>query len=189
MKHASRDTRCEMLGPIWRLAGGAILLGATLLGVTATSHARQLDDTACTVLRAEQTKLEQTGTRTAMEKGPDWARTHASVALLNDIARLIEVDENLSFRCPRPKPVIQATESADETEGQADAKAKPKPKAKEPKAAVVAPAAPKPKPAPAPKVQPKPKANDAYVPPPKTAQPAAVKQNPAPAAAPRPQPK
>ena len=189
MKHASRDTRCKMLRPIWRLGGGAILLGATLVGATATSHARQLDDTACTVLRAEQTKLEQTGTRTAMEKGPDWARTHASVALLNDIARLIDVDESISFRCPRPKPVILATESAEDNEGQADAKAKPKPKAKEPKAAVVAPAPPKPKPAPAPKAQPKPKANDAYVPPPKGAQPAAAKQNQAPATAPRPQPK
>lgn len=114
-----------------------------------------------------------------MEKGPDWARTHASVALLNDIARLIEVDENLSFRCPRPKPVIQATDSADETDGQVDARAKPKPKA------AAAPPAPKPKPnapaapqaQPKPKPKPKPKVNDAYVPPAKPAQPTAAKQS------------
>ena len=163
----------------------AALVCVALTGMTATAAARPLDEAACTVLRAEQARLEQSGTRTAMGKGPDWARSHASVALLNDIARLIEVDESVSFRCPRPKPVIEAKDD-DEPEG--EAKAASKDKVKDGKSAAVTPLAPKQKPAaPRAKPKPKPKVNDAHIPPPKRSPSTSAAQKPAPT--PRPQPK
>ena len=172
----------------WRSFRCAALLAPALVASTAVTVARPLDEAACNILRTEQARLEQTGTRTAMGKGPDWARSHASVALLNDIARLIEVDESLSFRCPRPKPVIEASDDADEADGPAEAKAK------DGKSAATTPPAPKPKPKPKPKPaakkaapKPKPKINDAYVPPPKPAPSTSAVQKAAPA--PRPQPR
>lgn len=73
-----------------------------------------LGEEACKDLKAEQAKLVDAGTRKDMEKGPEWAKSNLSPERLASIARLIEVEEDISFRCPRPKPVVVAAPAPDD---------------------------------------------------------------------------
>lgn len=119
------------------------LIAATAISATwGMAWAESLDEGACAQLQSEQAQLVKAGVKDSMARGPDWAGAGASLMRLKEIERLIEVEEQLMFRCPPPKPVKEAAEA-----GSSDRK---------PKAAAV--------PAPVRK----PKVNDAYVPPPKT---------------------
>jgi len=144
------------------LAGGALLLSGS------PAPAAPLDDAACERLKAEQAQLLLAGVRESMAQGPDWAKANLPASRLKEIERLIAVDEQLLFRCPRPKSVEAAT--ADETEnGEAGEKSATASKSKEP-AASTSKAKGKPSTRPEPAVPlpvRKPKLNDAYVPPPK----------------------
>lgn len=83
-----------------------------------------LSEEACKDLKTEQSKLVDAGARKDMEKGPEWAKANLSPERLASVARLIEVEEGISFRCPRPKPVIVAVPPtpADPAAGAADGK-------------------------------------------------------------------
>ena len=60
----------------------------------------------CAKLKDEQAALEQAGVRGSMAKGPEWAKGNLSPDKLEQVRRLIEVDEQLTFRC-HGKPLVQ----------------------------------------------------------------------------------
>lgn len=166
-----------------------LLVAALVLAHPA--RAEQLDADACAKLKTLQSDLEKDGVRSSMERGPDWAKVNLPPAKLDRIRTLIETDEQILFRCPHAKPLIELAPEEPEapakpaksaekpsgtdkkpggTDKQGAAKpaakkaAKPAPKPKS--AAVEAPAteaAPAKRQAAKPK--PKPKVDDAYRPP------------------------
>jgi hypothetical protein len=76
------------------------LLGAlafALLG--AGVRAEPLDAATCGQLKGEQVRMEQTGVRGNMEKGPVWAKSNLAADKLDQIRRLMDLDEQLLFRC------------------------------------------------------------------------------------------
>ncbi len=167
-----------------RLIGG---LSVTCLLVTAAASiapAAPLDDQTCDQLKREIVQLEGLGARDTIAKGAAWGKANLRGAQLEQVKKLIEMDEAVAFRCPKPKPkvdpAVQAkakagpkgapkAQAAEGGVGQDVAKSKPKPKPKpapvaadggrQPAQATTAAAPPKPRPAP------QPKSSDAYVPP------------------------
>jgi hypothetical protein len=87
-------------------SGISLVIAALLLQAPAT-RAAQLDKDSCAKLKTEQVQLEQGGTRGSMGKGPEWAKVNLGPEKLEQIRRLIELDEQLLFRCGgRPLVVI-----------------------------------------------------------------------------------
>jgi hypothetical protein len=84
----------------------ALLLGC---GVAA---AAPLDQDACARLKTELLQLELAGTRNNMAKGPDWAKVNLGADKLSQIKRLMEVEEQLWFRC-QGKPLVVLPEGVD----------------------------------------------------------------------------
>ncbi len=103
------------------------LLVATLVLAPAGARAERLDPVACDGLRGEQARLVAAGTRRDMERGPEWARANLSRDRLEQIAKLMSVEEQLIFRCAALQPQPAAGEEA--------GVAAVKPKAKHAKAA------------------------------------------------------
>lgn len=86
---------------------GISLVIAALLLQGSAARAAQLDKDSCAKLKTEQAQLEQGGTRGSMGKGPEWAKVNLAPEKLEQIRRLIELDEQLLFRCGgRPLVVI-----------------------------------------------------------------------------------
>ena len=81
------------------------LLSALLFGVLAFAladsrvRAEPLDAATCGQLKGEQVRMEQTGVRGNMEKGPAWAKSNLAADKLEQIRRLMDLDEQLLFRC------------------------------------------------------------------------------------------
>ena len=162
---------------------GCLSVSALLLTAAATlAPAATLDDQTCDQLKREIGQLEGLGARDNLAKGAQWGKANLKSAQLEQVKKLIEMDEAVAFRCPRPKPkpdpALQAKAKAvpkavpkvqAAAGGVAQDVAKPKPKPKPAPVAAVggqgeAPAAsapPKPKPRP----PQQPKAPDVYVPP------------------------
>ena len=84
---------------------------AWLLGCGAAAAA-PLDQDACARLKTELLQLELAGTRNNMAKGPDWAKVNLSADKLAQIQRLMEVEEQLWFRC-QGKPLVVLPEGVD----------------------------------------------------------------------------
>src|SRR6476646_8025660 len=101
--------------------------------------AAQLDKDSCARLKTEQTQLEQGGARGSMVRGPEWAKSNLPADKLENIRRLIEVDEQLLFRCGG-KPLVALPGDPDPAETPRPAPAKA---AKQPPAAKKAPDAEK----------------------------------------------
>lgn len=79
----------------------AALAAVALLAVaTAPTQAARLEASRCTEIASEREALLATGVREQMAKGPGWARDNLPRATLDRIARLIDLDEQLTFRCP-----------------------------------------------------------------------------------------
>lgn len=87
---------------IMRLGLGAsgVIAGSLLLLAGATAAAVPLDSGTCRLLHEERVQLEQAGVRDRMAKGPEWAAANLPASELKDIQRLIELDEQVNFRCP-----------------------------------------------------------------------------------------
>lgn len=172
-----------------RVGVGAMGLSA-LLALPAA--AAPLDAEACGRLKQEQAGLVAGGAKGDMARGPDWAKANLSGDKLKQIERFIDVEEQILFRCPQPKPPLERAEKTDPEKAAVPAAASakrakaPPDKAGEPAAAPVKPKAasasakapektPPEKaatvPAKAPAAKPaakeaaKPKTSDAYVPP------------------------
>jgi hypothetical protein len=142
--------------------------------------AAPLDAERCASLKAEQAQLEQAGVRDDLQKGADWGKTHLSPAKLQEVKHLIEVDEQVLFRCASKSLVTlpgDEPEPAAKANPKEESKAKDEPKAKAPAKPHGAAAPKAPAPAKAAKsgrearagtkaAAPKPKVDDAYRPPP-----------------------
>lgn len=155
-----------------------------------SARAAMLEAEECAKLKSEEAELTKAGVRGYLSRGPAWAKSNLDLNGVERVRRLIAVDEQIAFRCPRPpppKPTVaqgeappaaakkgkaksakadpNAKAAAAPPPAEAAAKPKPKPKPKpvaaEPEAAAAKPE-PKPKSA-APKVA-RPKADDAFSP-------------------------
>ncbi len=113
---AARRRRCGL-----PLIVGLCAAGAGLVGQAA---AAPLAKEACDALKSEQVALISTGLRADMARGAAWAKSNLGAERLKKIARLIEVDEQVLFRCPAPPPELEATAKPAPA-----AAPKPKPKA------------------------------------------------------------
>lgn len=130
--------------------GLSLVIAAVLLQAPAARGA-QLDKDACAKLKSEQVLLEQGGTRASLGKGPEWGKANLAPDKIEQIRRLIEVDEQLLFRCGgRPLVVLPADPdpAAREVESKDGAKVAPAKGTKTPDAAKKAPDAEKKKAAP-----------------------------------------
>jgi hypothetical protein len=115
-------------------SGLSLVVAALLLQAPAT-HAAQLDKDSCTKLKVEQTQLEQGGTRGSLIRGPEWAKVNLAPEKLELVRRLIEVDEQLLFRCGGRPLVLMPSDpdpAAREVEGKEGAKGPPAKGAKTP---------------------------------------------------------
>lgn len=77
----------------WLLAAFALTLA-----IPAASGS-PLQPEECKTLKSEYDTLVEAGAKSDMRKGADWAKTHFKQDQLDRIARLITVEEKLSFRC------------------------------------------------------------------------------------------
>jgi hypothetical protein len=75
-----------------------MLLAAALVLATA-ARSSPLGKDGCAQLKVEQGDLERAGTRASMSKGPQWAKSNLEPAKLEQVRRLLEIDEQLLFRC------------------------------------------------------------------------------------------
>jgi hypothetical protein len=134
-----------------RLWPGAALLvsaAAALLPATAPARALPLPHAECERLDKERDRLEQSGVRADLMKGPAEAKSRLPADRLRSIAALIEIDEQLLFRCrgfrslltlkedpPEPADTSETSGTGSETakggqNGPAEPQAKARPKAK-----------------------------------------------------------
>jgi peptidoglycan hydrolase CwlO-like protein len=80
---------------------GGLLLGAQ------TAVGSPLDSEACTRLKDEEAQLVKAGAKSNMERGPVWAKANLAPEKLKEIEHYIELQEQILFRCPQPKPSPQ----------------------------------------------------------------------------------
>ncbi len=83
---------------------GRLTLAIVSLMVAAAfgpARAAPLDDAACVSLSVERDGLIAQGVKDDMAKGPEWAKANLAEPRMKAIAHLIELEEQLSFRCPR----------------------------------------------------------------------------------------
>jgi hypothetical protein len=92
-------------------AGLTLVLTAMLLQGSG-ARAATLDKDTCGRLEEEQTTLEKAGVRTTLAKGAAWAKDNLPLDKLQQVRRLIEVDEQILFRC-QGKPLVLLPSSVD----------------------------------------------------------------------------
>lgn len=78
--------------------GRPCLIAALCLAAPGAGAA-PLTPAECKTLKSEHESLLAAGAKTDMAKGPDWAKKNLTADRLDKIARLITVEEKLSFRC------------------------------------------------------------------------------------------
>lgn len=71
--------------------------------VPATASASELTAEACEALTGEHTTLLEAGAGTDIERGPDWAKDNLGELRLQRVQRLIEVEEQIAFRCSQTR--------------------------------------------------------------------------------------
>lgn len=158
-------------------AGLVLAMLLAPLPIIGAAEAARLDKDACEALKTEHANLVGAGVRDQMAKGPEWAKANLPRDALAGIRRLIEVEEQIAFRCERPRPAVVTTAAPAEGEEPAQSGPAHKPAAK----AAAVPAEPASEAAPAPtKKKRKPK------PPAEAAAPAEAPAEPAAEAAPHP---
>lgn len=67
----------------------------------AAAFATKLDNAACTALATERNAITATGVKEEMERGPEWAKANMPPERLQSALRLLEVEDQLEFRCAR----------------------------------------------------------------------------------------
>ena len=72
---------------------------AVLAGSLVAALAAKLDKTACNELSTELAGIVASGVRDDMGRGPDWAQSSLPPERLRSVRRLLEVEEQLEFRC------------------------------------------------------------------------------------------
>ena len=95
------------------LVAMAIVTAAVL---SLTARAAPLDEASCEQLKQEEAALDRAGVRAVWSKGPEWARIALGKDKLAQVRRLIEVDEQLAFRCvSRQRLPVQAAAAPGES--------------------------------------------------------------------------
>lgn len=90
----------------WRLVSGLVYAAGVALAGTAA--AEPLPKDACDALKSEQVALIGSGLRADMGRGTAWAKSNLGADRLKKIGRLIEVDEQILFRCAAPATEVEA---------------------------------------------------------------------------------
>lgn len=99
--------------------GRLVVVLAAILATGAYARAAPLDTETCSKLKVEQAQLENSGVGHNMAKGPEWAKANLAPDKIEQIRRLIELEEQLLFRCtgrslvnlppePEPDPAVAA---------------------------------------------------------------------------------
>jgi len=128
-----REEQTRMRSP----AIGSRLCAAALLWLALAPNAAiaaPLAKDACDALKTEQNALAATGIRAEMARGVVWAKANVTADKMKSIQRLIEVDEQILFRCAP----VRAAAGPDGDDGKDGKDAVPQPKTKpapKPKAA------------------------------------------------------
>jgi hypothetical protein len=65
--------------------------------------AQPLDPAACDLVKIEHDALSSSGVTALLQRGPEWAKANAPKSDLVRVARWIELEEQLTFRCGRGK--------------------------------------------------------------------------------------
>jgi hypothetical protein len=102
-----------------RMKGYGIVLLASL--ACCAISAATLDQEACARLKTELMQLELAGARSNMAKGPEWAKVNLASEKLQQIKRLLEIDEQILFRC-QGKPLVVLPEGVDQEAAPAERK-------------------------------------------------------------------
>lgn len=106
-------------------AAAVLAVAASLAGDPHPARAAPHDAATCASLKSEMSELETGGVRSDMARGPAAAKASLPPARLQQIARLIEVEGQLRFRCPLEKPFVVLKDAAPE-EAEAPVVAPPK---------------------------------------------------------------
>ena len=85
------------------------------------AFAAKLDKAACAELTDERNAITATGVKADMERGPEWAKANMPPERLQSALRLLEVEDQLEFRCGAARQARQA--GADRSAGNAAAPA------------------------------------------------------------------
>jgi hypothetical protein len=96
---------------------------ALLFAACSPAAAERLGEEACAKLKVEQAALEQAGVRSNFGRGPEWAKANLSADKLEQIRVLIDIDEQLRFRCKLAKPLIELPEEPKDEPKAGDARA------------------------------------------------------------------
>ena len=67
----------------------------------AAAFAAKLDNVACAALTDERNAITATGVKAEMDRGPEWAKANMPPERLQSALRLLEVEDQLEFRCAR----------------------------------------------------------------------------------------
>lgn len=106
---------------------------ASIVGLAAgPTAAEPLPKEACELLVEEQSRLASAGARSWLAEGPAAARTRLAPAQVEQVRRLLEVDEQLLFGCGLFKARFALPRDVDDPEPEAKEKAK-EPAAAKPK--------------------------------------------------------
>lgn len=149
-----------------------ILSLAVIIAPLSMAWALPMAPEACDRARSEQAVLSSQGVASEVAKGGDWGRANLGPDRLAQVARWIELEEQILFKCPRPPIEAKANPAAGDANSKAAADGNDKPSQDgksartKPDAGEAKPASTKTEKAPAVKPKPKPKPrDDAYVPP------------------------
>ncbi|KAB2937678.1 MAG: hypothetical protein K8F92_17700, partial [Hyphomicrobium sp.] len=75
------------------------LLAAAVVAGPGSAWAAKLDKSACADLFSELATITATGVKADMQRGPEWAKANMSAERLQSIRRLLEIEDQLEFRC------------------------------------------------------------------------------------------
>jgi hypothetical protein len=107
MRWSARPAAQRIMSRSGRCRGRAAATVFGLLAVAGEVAAAPLSKDECEAVKSEQSGLVGKGVRADMEKGVDWAKANLDQARMQLVARLIEVDEQVLFRCAtRPSGIV-----------------------------------------------------------------------------------
>lgn len=96
----------------WLVRRGLGVLAGVIAGAmaAAVAHATPLDVTACDAATLEQGQMSDLPM--VLERGPEWGKANLPQSELLRVARWIELQEQLSFRCGRGRVTAEAKRAA-----------------------------------------------------------------------------
>ena len=77
----------------------SVVAAAVCAAVPSMAFATKLDKAACADLTTEFNAITGTGIKAEMERGPEWAKANMPPERLQSARRLIELEDQLEFRC------------------------------------------------------------------------------------------